>query len=121
MKKFRKLTPMWAQIDLNDTETEFKTWKEGDIIWRGQAQKGSWMNSTGHGIVRAIEPGQYIVETQRQYGKAHGYVRCINADGTYLTGHWKDNKKFGEWRLYNVHGHLVEHYVVDESGNQNYV
>lgn len=63
VKKFRKLCPMWAQIDLNEAESEYKTWKEGDIIWRGQAQKGNWMTSTGHGIVRAIEPGQYIVET----------------------------------------------------------
>lgn len=43
VKKFRKLCPMWAQIDLNEGETEYKTWKEGDIIWRGQAHKGTWM------------------------------------------------------------------------------
>ena len=63
IKKFRKLCPVFTQIELNEGDTEFKTWKEGDIVWRGQALKGTWMQSTGHGIVRAIEPGQYIVET----------------------------------------------------------
>ena len=81
-----KASPETPQLDLSDTE--FKTWREGKITYRGTRLRNTEKSLSQaakpvrserkHGVVRVIKRNEFIAEATYKDGKFHGLYRFIS-------------------------------------------
>ena len=80
-----KASPETPQLDLSDTE--FKTWREGKITYSGTRLRNT---ERKHGVVRVIKRNEFIAEATYKDGKFHGLYRFIS-DSTVKVSLYRED------------------------------
>ena len=97
---FREVAPEDAPVEVDGWESRFHEWTNpwGDTC---QGQIGKSGKNPRHGIVRKIDRKDGSVwEGQYSEDKLHGFMRMINADGSYHFAMYKDGVLNGDYKCF---------------------